>query len=382
MNAKKEKDLEAEPEKRRTNVQSEPESNSLSVKREHSSSDRSPKRSKSDDVSILEEFIVVKYENQTNVEGYEHDTEELKMIEQFVLPSSLGAPGNKSSKSGKKKYLCNLCKCELTSDGAKNSHIIGVKHKKNVSIHKQKASDQGQGYKGRGPEGGVASKKKIPVRLYRKIEESNKPVIGLDFITEYIAVYNQEMEPYYECSLCPGFKGIGNNMFSHLTGIQHRQAFIEHENPDDPDFVGWTQKECHTYALDHMENDLVEEKIHTIENDEEYPWAKGFEPWALENEGADVAPPTAKENLGKFRHMIKKKRKEILPHPLELTAPKNSQEYEQMLNFYTELMDKITDFVGGEKGKKLKALHNKHVHLIRRKKGLPVLFSENLKMKA
>ena len=47
----------------------------------------------------------------------------------------------------------------------------------------------------------------------------------------------------------------------------------------------------------------------TIENDEEYPWAKGFEPWALENEGADVAPPTAKENLGKFRDMIKKKRK-------------------------------------------------------------------------
>ena len=54
-----------------------------------------------------------------------------------------------------------------------------MKHKKNVSIHKQKASDQGQGYKGRGPEGGMASKKKIPVRLYRKIEESNKPVIGL-----------------------------------------------------------------------------------------------------------------------------------------------------------------------------------------------------------
>ena len=50
-------------------------------------------------------------------------------------------------------------------------------------------------------------------------------------------------------------------MFSHLTGIRHRQAFIEHENPDDPDYVGWTQKECHTYALDHIENDLVEEKI-------------------------------------------------------------------------------------------------------------------------
>lgn len=33
---------------------------------------------------------------------------------------------------------------------------------------------------------------------------------------------------------------------------------------------------------------------------------------------------------------------EILPHPSELTAPKDNQEYEQMLIFYTELMDKVT----------------------------------------
>jgi hypothetical protein len=32
------------------------------------------------------------------------------------------------------------------------------------------------------------------------------------------------------------------------------------------------------------------------------------------------------------------------------------------------------DYVGGEKGKKLKALHNNHVNLIRTKKELPILF--------
>ena len=52
--------------------------------------------------------------------------------------------------------------------------------------------------------------------------------------------------------------------------------------------------------------------LSTIESDADYPWPKGFEPWALENEGADVAPPTAKENLGKFRDMIQKKRKGTL----------------------------------------------------------------------
>ena len=66
-----------------------------------------------------------------------------------------------------------------------------MKHKKGMSIHKQKASDLGQGYKGRGPEGGMASKKKIPVRLYRKIEESNEPVMGLgQFMIKVLLQYS------------------------------------------------------------------------------------------------------------------------------------------------------------------------------------------------
>ena len=66
--------------------------------------------------------------------------------------------------------------------------------------------DQGDGYSGREPEGSKGCKKKIPVRLAVKIAESQEPVVGLNFIVEYIAVSNTEMEPMYECNLCPGYK--------------------------------------------------------------------------------------------------------------------------------------------------------------------------------
>ncbi len=163
-------------------------------------------------------------------------------------------------------------------------------------------------------------------------------------------------------------------MFSHITGIKHRQNFVEHRNPDDPDFLCWSQRRCYEYAKEHMENYDIEGKITTKESDAEYPWPKGFQPWALENEGTDVAPPNAIENVGKFISSIAK-RKEILPHPSELKTPENAQEYEKLLVFYTELMDKVTDYVGGDKGKKLKDAHHKEVAIIRKKKGLPNLMN-------
>ena len=160
-------------------------------------------------------------------------------------------------------------------------------------------------------------------------------------------------------------------MFSHLTGNKHRQNFFEHENPDDPNL---SQKKSYEYALAHMENDDIDGRITTKESDTEYPWPKGSEPWALENEGTGVAPPCAKENVGKFISTIAE-RKEILPHPTELKAPQNAQEYEKLLVFYTELMDKVTDYVDGDKSKKLKDAHHKEVAMIRKKKGLPNLMN-------
>ena len=46
------------------------------------------------------------------------------------------------------------------------------------------------------------TKIKVPVRLHERIKETKDPVVGLEFIQEYIAVSDPEMEPYYECELC------------------------------------------------------------------------------------------------------------------------------------------------------------------------------------
>ena len=46
------------------------------------------------------------------------------------------------------------------------------------------------------------TKKKVPVRLHERIKETRDPVVGLDYVKEFIAVSDPEMEPHYECELC------------------------------------------------------------------------------------------------------------------------------------------------------------------------------------
>ena len=58
-----------------------------------------------------------------------------------------------------------------------------------------------------------STKKKVPVRLHEKIKETRDPVVGLDFIREYIAVSDPEMEPQYECDLCGNQVGCMESYF-------------------------------------------------------------------------------------------------------------------------------------------------------------------------
>ena len=46
------------------------------------------------------------------------------------------------------------------------------------------------------------TKVKVPTRLHEKIRESREPIVGLDFVKEWIAPSDPEMEPHYECQLC------------------------------------------------------------------------------------------------------------------------------------------------------------------------------------
>ena len=114
-----------------------------------------------------------------------------------------------------------------------------------------------------------STKKKVPMRLHEKIKETMEPVVGLDFVKEWIPVSDPEMEPHYECSLC-GNKGIANGMFSHIVGYKHRQAFVEELYKDNPSHVlDLSQKELLEYARKNAENTFdLSVKIKTRRCDE------------------------------------------------------------------------------------------------------------------
>ena len=58
------------------------------------------------------------------------------------------------------------------------------------------------------------TKVKVPIRLETKLRETLEPVVGMVYIVEYIPVSDAEMEPHYECELCPG-QGQANCIFNH-----------------------------------------------------------------------------------------------------------------------------------------------------------------------
>eukprot|EP00088_Acartia_fossae_P009173 TRINITY_DN1442_c0_g1_i6.p1 TRINITY_DN1442_c0_g1~~TRINITY_DN1442_c0_g1_i6.p1 ORF type:complete len:395 (+),score=113.64 TRINITY_DN1442_c0_g1_i6:33-1187(+) len=358
-------------------VKNERGNHGKSMKRDPDGFEESQRKRPTYEVIDVDDFVQPKFE-KIEIEGYEQDTEDLAQIQALGLPTDFSGMSSgaatSSNKAAKKKFWCSLCECELTSEIARDSHIKGKAHQKKISIHNQKKSDQGHGQQelGRRPAGARATTKKIPISLHTKIKETAEPIIGLEHIFEFIAESNDEMEPHYECRLCNGTKGIANGMYSHLTGKAHRQAVIELRNPDDPDFINLSQKECFNYAQEHLENDEVDDLITTIKNDADFPWPKGFEPWALENEGTGVAPPSSKQNLG-LTKPFQQKRKEILPAPNELTPPLSSEQTAEYLNLYGELMDRVAEYIGGKEGDKLKALHDKEMIFLRQEKNLPQL---------
>jgi len=72
----------------------------------------------------------------------------------------------------------------------------------------------------------LPTRTKVPSYLIDKIRENSTPVVGLDFIKEFVPVSNSEMEPHYECSLCDS-QGQANGMFCHLMGQKHRRNFLD-----------------------------------------------------------------------------------------------------------------------------------------------------------
>merc|ERR1719430_3036479 len=247
------------------------------------------------------------------IDGYTVDGNQLQTMESMGLPTgfSLRMDGNEKQRKGDKKtFYCQICLIELNSLDTMRSHVKGVKHmKKELQLSAQNEEKVRKGEMSRreadrGPKvipipNPESTKKKVPIRLHEKIKETRDPVVGLDFIREYIAVSDPEMEPHYECELC-GNQGIANGMFSHLMGHRHRQRFVEWQHPDNHDYLDMSQGELLKLAKNYAENlENLNVKIKTRRSDEEYPWPPGKAPWSIENGGTGIPPDGARENYSK-----------------------------------------------------------------------------------
>ena len=144
------------------------------------------------------------------------------------------------------------------------SHAYGSKHKQKESLMSENgtntAAKQKKGVLIELPSGIIEidnpqpKKKKLPIRLTEKINETMDPVVGLKYIVEYVAISDIEMEPSYECQLC-GSQGQANCMFSHIMGCKHRQKFVEKKYGDNPKYISLSQRELLNMANKYKENE-------------------------------------------------------------------------------------------------------------------------------
>ena len=119
-----------------------------------------------------------------------------------AFPSRLAKKGEKHS------YYCDLCLVELSSDETMIAHKQGKNHLKKQNLKKKQCIEEGKimaldtSYI-HPISAAKSAPTKIPIRLKEKMSETSKPVVGLKFIYEVISYSNIEMEPHYECKLCP-----------------------------------------------------------------------------------------------------------------------------------------------------------------------------------
>ena len=176
---------------------------------------------------------------------------------------------------------------------------------------------------------------RVPVRLHDTIIKTREPVVGLDYLTEFLPESDPEMDPQYHCELC-GNKGNANGMLSHILGKTHRQAFVEEINKDDPRRVlDLSQSQLLSYAMKYAENSSnLREKIRTVLSDQQYPaWPPGREPWALERGGAGSAPDRAREG------------RNLLPSVSSIQPPADLEEAVKMVSLAQQMLEFGLDYI-------------------------------------
>ena len=255
----------------------------------------------------------------------------------------------------KRSFYCGVCSVHLTSVEMRTSHVEGRAHKKRMSskinnlMMEEGLSEEEA--KMRIPDViEVPNKTQVKKATTMKslgllIKESHKPVVGLEFIKEYLPETDMEMEPHYECSLC-GSMGHSNCMLMHLLGGTHRRHFLAMKIGDYA-VIELSKKEMENMVTRFSENKAsLSSLMTTIRSDSRYPWPVGKAPWSEERGGSGEAPMDARENFGNgffdgSTNTIKQEAKESLFH-LE-TQPSTDVESLRMAEMGSSMIRKALD---------------------------------------
>ena len=187
------------------------------------------------------------------------------------------------------------------------------------------------------------TKVRVPLRLHDTIIKSREPVVGLDYLTEFLPVSDPELDPEYQCELC-GNKGNAHGMLSHILGRKHRQAFVLEINKDDPRRVlDLSQSQLLHYARKYAENSSkLREKIRTVRRDEEYPaWPPGTEraAWSVERGGSGSPPDRARGDSGSSREGRN------LPSVSSIQPPADLEEALKMVSLAQRMLEYGLDYI-------------------------------------
>ena len=195
--------------------------------------------------------------NNNSREAKEEKKEDLKKVfptEQMHgnLPRALetGAGARVRIKGKKQFFYCDLCRVQLSSEETMISHVSGTPHRKKLRVEEE--AHRAKIRAGLIPEEEplpefvkqipvpTSAKTKIPKRLHERIREAEDPIIGLQFITEYLPESDPQMEPHYECG--------GKIYFNPLSNLNSHKLPSQIYFPSDG-FVSLSLKCTHPFTL-------------------------------------------------------------------------------------------------------------------------------------
>jgi len=245
-------------------------------------------------------------------------------------------------KGEKRFFYCNLCEVQLSSVETMTSHENGVPHSKKVK-------KEMEAWKGKVQAGLVSPDRPQPVfikaipipppvkakilkRLHERIRDSEEPIIGLKYVTEFLAESDRDMEPSYECEAC-GNKGNSNSMLSHLNGMNHKRTVAARRDPRNADMAPGALKR---FAVKYSENQAnLSKLIKTVKSDEEFPWPAGKYPGL-----GPVQPPIKRRREG---GLAVQSRLVKLPHPNSVARPQTEDEAEGMIEMGRKLFELVLE---------------------------------------